>query len=395
MSRDIWILRKNTLPAEVVVLMFAGLVMMLLGILLFPVYAGYLPYYEDGVFSLLIIVYALQILALGKSPFGDVRRNLPTVLFGVVIAVFGIVICFIPDIAGDIPRLLLILFLCIGGVIQLAQLYRDREADKIRKTADPLLGKLTISRAAVYLLSVVLGGILVFQSMAASLLVCVVVLGYGAALTILAWIIRKVYRKYPPKDAEGSVNLSVGNVMLLLIGIFMVVLGVMLIPVNLGLLPFSPSSQLGLLLVIFSMQMMLLGETPIGAFPRSHLVVGIGYFLGVIGVICCIIPNVLLILATVLIAVVNICGGVIGLGRIVMTIKAAKAANEPALPIFIQMLILQIVMNVLTILFGTSMLVATLIPGLLLGVILAANGCALLALLYLIRKAERLQAAAA
>ena len=63
----------------------------------------------------------------------------------------------------------------------------------------------------------------------------------------------------------------------------MVVLGVLLIPVNLGLLPFAPSSQLGLLLVIFSMQMMLLGETPVGTFSRSHLV-WVDGLLGAMGV---------------------------------------------------------------------------------------------------------------
>ena len=394
MNGDIRLLQKNTLPAEVVVLLLMGLVMLILGVLLFPVYAGLLPYYAEGLFGLLIIVAALQILALGKSPFGDVHRSLPVVLFGVAVAVFGIVVCFIPGLFGDVPRLLLILFLGLGGAVQLVQMYLMREEERVRRAADPLLGKLAVLRTTVYLFSVVLAVILIFQSLVAGLVMCIAVLGYGVAGTALACVLRQVYQKYPQTEPAGSVSLSIGNVMLLLIGVFMVVLGVLLIPVSLGLLPFAASAQLGLLLVIFSMQMMLLGETPVGVFSRTHLVVGAGCLLGVVGVICCLIPDVLLVIATLLIAGVNILGGVLGLGRIAVMMKSAPATDVPVPRFVLQMLVLQIVMNVLTIVFGVSMLTTTLIPGLVIGAVLAANGCVLLALLFLMRKAERLPAVA-
>ncbi|MCQ2356461.1 MAG: hypothetical protein MJ014_05535 [Methanocorpusculum sp.] len=388
MSGDFRLLQRNSLPAEVVVLLLMGLMMLILGILLFPVYAGLLPYYEEGLFSLLIIVAALQILALGKSPFGDVHRGLPTIAFATAVLIFGIVICFIPDIFGDIPRLLLILFFGLGGAVQLVQMYRVREEERVRRAADPLLGRLAVLRVFVYFFSVVIGVILIFQSLIAGLLMCAAVLGYGAAITALACVLRQVYGKYPPEEPKGPVSLSTGQVLLLFIGVFMVVLGVLLIPVNLGLLPFAPSSQLGLLLVIFSMQMMLLGETPVGTFSRSHLVVGIGGLLGVMGVICCLVPDVPLVAATLLVVVVNICGGVLGLGRIAVTVRNAPATDVPVPSFVVQMVILQVVMNVLTIVFGVSMLAASLLPGLVIGLVLALDGCVLLALLFLLRKAD-------
>ena len=80
-----------------------------------------------------------------------------------------------------------------------------------------------------------------------------VVLFFGAAIVYLAGVLIKVHALYPqaPNPSAGDVDLSFDNTMLLLTGIFMVILGGLLIPVNLGLLPFSGSAQLGLLMVIF------------------------------------------------------------------------------------------------------------------------------------------------
>ncbi len=36
---------------------------------------GQSPYYENGLYGLLLIVFALQIITLGKTPFGDLRRS--------------------------------------------------------------------------------------------------------------------------------------------------------------------------------------------------------------------------------------------------------------------------------------------------------------------------------
>ncbi len=48
-------------------------------------------------------------------------------------------------------------------------------------------------------------------------------------------------------------------------GIFMLLLGGLWIPVNLGLLPFSGSAQLGLLMVIFAVQMLASGNNLLSA----------------------------------------------------------------------------------------------------------------------------------
>ena len=63
---------------------------------------------------------------------------------------------------------------------------------------------------------------------------------------------------------EASLPLS--QAILILLGILNTLLGLLLFPVCLGMLPFSPDGQLGLLLTIMAIQMMILGDTPLGQY---------------------------------------------------------------------------------------------------------------------------------
>lgn len=178
------------------------------------------------------------------------------------------------------------------------------------------------------------------------------------------------------------------NIILLLMGVFMVLLGLLLLPVNLGLLPFSGSAQLGLLMVIFAIQMLALGSTPIGAFPRSWLIVLLGFIFGALGVISCIIPDILVMPLTLLVGLLNIVAGIIGIVKV--TLKARKTA-EPIPTTLLKINSALLVTNILTILFGTTMLFAGLIPGFIIGTVLAANGGVLLYLLHQLVSLEKTQ----
>ena len=59
----------------------------------------------------------------------------------------------------------------------------------------------------------------------------------------------------------------------------------MLFPVNLGMLAFSPDGQLGVLLTIMAIQMMALGDTLVGQFKRSLLMVIVGIVFAALGVV--------------------------------------------------------------------------------------------------------------
>ena len=381
------ILSKADLPLDVVILLIAGLMMLITGILLFPVSSGVLPYYENGLYGLLLFIFALQMITLGKTPFSDMRSSKLLLAVGVVIAAVGVVTCFVPDIFRQIPRMLLFLCFGPGGFLLLLQMSFSKEKLRTWVKYGGIFRHLILGCGAVYLLSMLIGLLILEHSLLTTPMTAVVVLMYGAAIVYLAWVLRKIYRSYPEADKtfEGDFELSTDKAMILLTGIFMLLLGVLLIPVNLGLLPFSGSAQLGLLMVIFAFQMLASGSTPIGPFPRTWLMILFGLLFAALGIVSCIIPEILVSQLTVLIGVLNILGGVITLGKIcIPRLKKSEEPRGPVPPVLVRLHTAQLTMNLLSILFGTSMLVSHLIPGRVIGVILAANGCVILYLLHIL-----------
>ena len=219
-------------------------------------------------------------------------------------------------------------------------------------------------------------------------------MSYGSAIVYLALVLRKVYLMYPEAETShrGSAGISVDKAMILLMGVFMLLLGVLLIPVNLGLLPFSAGAQLGLLMVIFAVQMLAFGNTPLGPFFRSWLVIFFGFLFAALGIVSCVIPDILVSPLTVFVGVLNILGGVLTLGKTCRSLlEKPEGSRAPFPPVLVKLFAAMVTMNLVTILFGASMLVSHLIDGLIIGVILAVNGCLLLYLMHLLIVIEEME----
>lgn len=380
------IFKEADLPLEAVILVIGGMAMVITGILLFPVYYGALPYYENGLFGLLLIIFALQMITLGKTPFGDMPRSMPILAGGVMIAAVGMVTCFIP-ISTRLPRMLLFICFGPGGFLLLLQMCLARDKFRSWITYGGIFRHLIVGCGSVYVLSMMIGLLVWKRNLLPTLMTAVAVLFFGLAILYLAVVLCKIYRKYPEAENRpvGDIGLSTDQAMLVLMAVFLLLLGVLLIPVNLGLSPFSGSAQLGLLMVIFAVQMLASGSTPIGIFPRSRLVIGFGLLFAALGIVSCIIPDVLITLLTVLVGLLNILGGIIGLVKI-WTQRSMQHddSRKPVPPVLARLFATQLTMNLLTVMFGTSMLIRGLIPGLVIGVILAVNGCVLLYLLRIL-----------
>jgi hypothetical protein len=171
----------------------------------------------------------------------------------------------------------------------------------------------------------------------------------------------------------------------------MLILGTLLVPVSLGLIPFSGSAQLGLLVVIQAIQMLASGSTPIGPFRRSWLMIALGFPFAALGVVSCIVPGVLVPVLTLLIAVLNVAGGLLGLKRtLAPMLERKEGPGGPVPPVLVRLNLVQVAMNLVSVMFGASMLIANLIPGRIIGVILAANGALLLYLLHLLGLIEKM-----
>ena len=147
---------------------------------------------------------------------------------------------------------------------------------------------------------------------------------------------------------------------------------------NLGIIPFSPDGQLGLLIVIMAIQVLAMGETPVGQFRRSWAMVLVGLLFLTLGAVATIVPGLLTSTLVVPLAVLNILGGIIPLTlRVLPMVKAL--IDPPTEPVVIppplkKLFITQSVLNIVGLLFGLSMLLPGLIPGMVVAVILFANG---------------------
>jgi len=67
--------KESDLSLEVVVLLIFGVFGLIYGLLLFKIYAGDLPYNPDSTIGLFLLIVSFQIITMGKTPFGDLRRS--------------------------------------------------------------------------------------------------------------------------------------------------------------------------------------------------------------------------------------------------------------------------------------------------------------------------------
>ena len=387
------IFNKADLPLEVSILLIAGLMMLITGILLFPVSTGALPYYENGLYGLLLFIFALQIVTLGKTPFGDMSRSKPLIVIGVIIAAIGIVVCFIPNLLSQIPRILLFICFAPGGFLLFLQMFLSQEKLRTWVKYGGIFKHLIVGCGAVYVLSILIGLLILMQSLLTTMMTAAVGLIFGIAIIYLALVLRKIYLTYPEAENTnpGTVELSTDKMMLLMTGVFMLLLGILLIPVNLSQLPFSGNAQLGLLMVIFAIQMLASGSTPIGPFPRNWLMIIFGLLFAALGIISSIIPGILVKPLTILIGVLNIIGGCITLVKTLLPrLKKPPKSGGQVPPILHKLFATQLILGFLSILFGSSMLVSHLLPGLIVGVVLFANGCVLIYLMSILLTLDKM-----
>ena len=191
-------------PLESVILLIGGLALAITGGLLFPVAAGRLPYYENGFFGLLLIVFALQTITLGKTPFGDLRRSKTLLFFGVAVAAVGIVTCFIPGLFGPLPRMLLLACFGLGGVLQLLRAGRDETRLRSWLRYGGIFRHLFFACAGVYGLSMLAGLLLWTQPPLPTRVTATGLLLFGFTVIYLGGVLRLVYRAYPEAESAGN-----------------------------------------------------------------------------------------------------------------------------------------------------------------------------------------------
>lgn len=407
---------ESDLSLEVVILLILGVFGVLLGLLLFKIYTGDLPYNPDSTYGLFLVIVSFQMITMGKTPFGDLRRSWALVVIGIGTAMLGIATCFIPGYFTKFVRILVGIVLFAGGIALFLQLCISGKKARMWIKIAGILRQLTIACALVYTLTIISGLITLFASLRSDPRTAIVLIFYGMSFFYLSWCVWKVARTYPPEEpddsaltirsldqgdqgrsslfSEASLPLSVA--ILILLGVLITLLGLLLFPVSLGMLPFSPDGQFGLTLTIMAIQMMTLGDTPLGQYTRSWFMIIIGIVFAGLGVVSCIVPGMLTGMIQILLGLLNIMGGAAFFIKRFLA-KPHGPTDTPEAPTAVPPIVrrlerTQMLLNSVTIAFGISMLLPGLVPLLVVAGILVINGPLLFILASLMKKVAKMQA---
>jgi hypothetical protein len=407
----------SDLSLEVVVLLIFGVFWFLLGLLLLKIYTGDLPFNPDSTYGLFLVIVSFQMITMGKTPFGDLRRSWALVVIGIGTAILGIATCFIPGYFTKFVRILVGIVLFAGGIALFTRLCISEKKGKMWIKIPGILRQLTIACALVYALTIISGLITLVPGLRTDPRTAILVMFYGMSFFYLSWCVWKIARIYAPEKPDGSASttrssdradsqgrfslfreasLPLSPAILILSGSLNMLLGLLLFPVSLGMLPFSPDGQLGLLLTIMAIQMMTLGETPLGQYTRSWFMIIMGIVFAGLGAVSCIVPGMLTGMIQILLGLLTIMGGVaFFIKRFLERLHGMRTPPEAPIvvpPIVRRLAGTQIVVSSMTIAFGIFMLLPGLVPLLVVAGILLIIGPLLFVMASLMQKVARMQA---
>lgn len=371
------------LSIEVVLLFVGGIFFLLFGLALVPISTGMLPYSEGAMYGLFVVLVSMQAITMGKTPVGDLRRSWLVVIAGIATAIAGTLALFYPSELGGSIRLLAGAIILITGTLGLYQLVTAEDRARAWLRVPGVLRHLAVACAAVYGLEVVLGVITFLPGGVPVLLTAVLCVVLGAALLYLAWAVHAVAARYPRGPAEdagpadrgagllGEAELPVGDSFSVFQGVLLILLGSLVLLMTLGAIPpFNADGQLGLLLVLTSLQMLALGQLVGNTVTRSWALVALGLVFAGMGILSCIVPGVLTSVISPLLGVQNIITGVVLLATQVIGPTLYGVRHPPAEPVVVPPLVKRLFLilaatGVVAFLFGLNMLAPFLLPGLL------------------------------
>ncbi|MGB5101300.1 MAG: DUF308 domain-containing protein [Methanothrix sp.] len=374
------------LSIEVVLLIVGGVFFLLFGGLLFLIDRGMLPYSEGCVYGLFVVLVSMQIITMGKTPFGDVLRSWLVVIIGLLTAMLGTLAIFYPEYLNTTIRILAGLIVLITGAVGLLQLFTAKDKARRWMKVPGILQQLTVACALVYSIEIVLGIITLLPGIMPNLLTAVLLLVFGASLIFLAWCIHVVNHQYgltnakivpaPSKSKSGfcllkETSLTVENTFNTYQGFLMILLGILVLLMILGIFPsFNSDGQLGLLLVLTSLQLLALGQFVASQVTRSWLVISFGILCAATGIYSCIVPGVLTGVIQPLLGLQNIITGVLLLATKIIAPTVYGIRHPPAEPVTLPPIIKRLflvltVTGIVAILFGINMLAPLLLPSLL------------------------------
>ncbi len=373
------------LSIEVVLLVVGGVFFLLFGLLLFLIDRGRLPYSEGSMYGLFVVLVSMQIITMGKTPFGDFLRSWFIVIIGLITAMIGTLAIFFPGYLSMEIRILAALIVLFTGALGLLQLFTSRDKARIWMKVPGILQQLTIACVLVYGIELLLGIITLLPGIVPNTLTAVLCLILGISLFFLAWCIHETHRLYRQEEEKRTptapsslgrfcllkeASLTVGNTFNTYQGCLMILLGFLILFNILGLVPsFNSDGQTGLLLVLTSLQLLALGQFVGSEVTRSWLVVAFGLLCSAAGIFSCIVPGILAGSVQPLLGLQNILTGVLLLGTQSVAPTLYGIRHPPAEPVTLPPIIKRLffvlmVTGIVTIVFGINTIAPVLLPNL-------------------------------
>ncbi len=373
------------LSIEVVLLVVGGVFFLLFGLLLFLIDRGRLPYSEGSMYGLFVVLVSMQIITMGKTPFGDFLRSWFIVIIGLITAMIGTLAIFFPGYLSMEIRILAALIVLFTGALGLLQLFTSRDKARIWMKVPGILQQLTIACVLVYGIELLLGIITLLPGIVPNTLTAVLCLILGISLFFLAWCIHETHRLYRQEEEKRTptapsslgrfcllkeASLTVGNTFNTYQGCLMILLGFLILFNILGLIPsFNSDGQTGLLLVLTSLQLLALGQFVGSEVTRSWLVVAFGLLCSAAGIFSCIVPGILAGSVQPLLGLQNILTGVLLLGTQIVAPTLYGIRHPPAEPVTLPPIIKRLffvlmVTGIVTIVFGINTIAPVLLPNL-------------------------------
>ena len=190
------------LSIDVVILLVGGVFFLLSGLLLFPISTGALPYSKDSMYGLFVVLISMQIITMGKTPFGDLLRSWIVVIIGLVTAVLGTLAISFPGYLTVLIQGLAGLILLALGILGLLQLYASEEKARTWMKTPGILRHLTVACSALNVVEIILGVITLALGIVSYSLTAVILIIFGISLFYLAWCIHKITSSYSSEETR-------------------------------------------------------------------------------------------------------------------------------------------------------------------------------------------------
>ncbi len=184
------------LPLSPAIFVLLGLSLVLLGLLFVPVSLGLIPFSPDGQLGLLLTIMAIQAMALGATPLGQLSRPSWMLAVGLTFAALGIIASIVPSLLTDWLRTLIGVLNIGSGAKSLVATYLP--VWRLREDAADLASVPTVVRTpngtqtAVNWLNIVFGVTMLVPALTPGFLMPAILVAFGLLLIRLAMILRSL-----------------------------------------------------------------------------------------------------------------------------------------------------------------------------------------------------------